>query len=316
MLPGAAEIAAARARLAPLVRRTALLAREPAGDGRELFLKLECLQAVGSFKVRPVGSALLGRDPHSLAHGVYTCSSGNSALALAALARARHIPACAVVTPNAPPAKLERLVRLGARIRTVTPEQWWQAVERCQLPQQDGTYIDAVRDPAALAGNATLGLEILEEQPDLDAIFVPFGGGALACGIACAVRMLGRAVAVIACELDSACPYAASRHAGAPVRTAAATGFVSGVGFHSLLPQMWPPCRELIDGSLTVSLAEVAAAIRVLALEHHVVAEGAGAIPVAAALAGRHGFRRVCAVVSGGNLDAAVLAAILQGALP
>ena len=159
-------------------------------------------------------------------------------------------------------------------------------------------------------------MEILEELPELEASFVPFGGGALACGIACAMRALGRPVKVIACEIDAAQPFSAARRAERIVSTPSHPGFVSGVGFHSLLPEMWPLCRELLDGSMLVSLAEVAAAIARLAGHNRVIAEGAGAVPVAAALSGRHPFRRVCAVVSGGNLGDDMLRTILAGGIP
>jgi threonine dehydratase len=181
---------------------------------------------------------------------------------------------------------------------------------------ESGTYIDAARDPAAIAGDGVLGLEILEQLPQVEAIFTPLGGGALACGIACAVRALNPAVKVIACELEGAQPFGAALRAGKVVAAEAHAGFVSGVGFHSLLPEMWPLAREVIAGAMTVSLAEVAAAIGLLAQRNKVIAEGAGAIPVAAALSGRHAFRRVCAVVSGGNLDVGKLCTILAGKVP
>ena len=174
-------------------------------------------------------------------------------------------------------------------------------------------YIDAVRDPAALAGSGTIALEILEDLPDVDAIFVPFGGGGLACGIANAVRALRPAVKVIVCELETAHPFKSARAAGGPVDAPCDPGFVTGVGFGSVLAEMWPVASRLIDDTLTVSLSEVVAAIRLMAEKNKVIAEGAGAIPVAAALSDRHRFRNVCAVVSGGNLDSALLLKILRG---
>jgi threonine dehydratase len=195
-------------------------------------------------------------------------------------------------------------------------DSWWRAIESCGVESESGTYIDAARDPAAIAGDGSLGIEILEQLPQVEAIFAPLGGGALACGIACAVRALAPTVKVIACELESAQPFGAALRAGKVVTAPARAGFVSGVGFHSLLPQMWPLAREVIDGALTVSLAEVAGAIALLAERNKVIAEGAGAIPVAAALSGRHPYRRVCAVVSGGNLDVAKLCTILGGQVP
>ena len=310
-----ADVHAAQARLAGVAERTPVV-RCQAGSTAEVFLKLDNLQPIGSFKIRPVGNAVLARTAASLGAGLYTCSSGNSAVAVAWLAQRLKVPAAAVVTDAAPEAKLARLRALGARIRQVPFDAWWHAVEVCALEGEAGTYVDAVRDPAALAGDGTLGVEILEQLPDIEAIFTPFGGGALACGVACAVRALNPCVKVIACELQSAQPFAAALRAGGVVRTESRPGFVSGVGFHTLLPEMWPLCREMIDGALTVTLAEVAAAIRLMAEGNKVIAEGAGAVPVAAALSGRHPYRRVCAVVSGGNLGNEALTTILAGGIP
>jgi threonine dehydratase len=297
--------------------RSPVVALHGAPPGREVILKLENLQPVGSFKVRPVGNILLAAQPAELQAGVFTCSSGNSGVALAWMAQRLGLAATVVVPDGrTAPGKLGRLQALGARIVTEPFESWWRAVETLSHPQVPGKYIDAVRDPAALAGNATVALEILEQVPEVEAIMVPLGGGALACGVAAAVRALRPAVKVIACELESAQPFAAALRAGAVTTTRCEPGFVSGVGFASMLPQMWPLCRELIDGTLTVSVAEVAAAIRMMALDNKVIAEGAGAVPVAAALAGRHRFARVCAVVSGGNLDPDMLSTIIAGGIP
>jgi threonine dehydratase len=303
-------------RLMPLAVRTPIVRCEGAPQGHEVFLKLENLQPTGSFKIRPVGNAVLTRPRAQLADGIYTSSSGNSALAVAWMARRLGIEAAALVTPHAPEAKLARLRSLGARIVALPDDQWWRSVEDRGLAGERGTYIDVVRDPAALAGDATIGLEILEELTDVEAIFVPFGGGALACGIACAARALKRSVKVIACELETAQPFGAALRAGRVVRVEANPGFVSGVGFPVLLEEMWPLCRELLAASLVVPLTDVAAAIRLLAERQQVIVEGAGAIPVAAALNGGHGFSKVCAVVSGGNLGGDMLSTILSGALP
>ncbi|HEY2037139.1 MAG TPA: pyridoxal-phosphate dependent enzyme [Steroidobacteraceae bacterium] len=311
-----ADIRAAQARLGNVVLRSPVVPCFARDTRCEIHLKLDNLQPTGSFKVRPVGNAVLARPAESLRAGIYTVSSGNSALAVAYLARRLGIAASAIVSAGAPRAKLEGLRALGARILEVPFDAWWRAIESCGMEGESGTYIDAARDPAAIAGDGSLGIEILEQLPQVDAIFTPLGGGALACGIACAVRALNPAVKVIACELESAQPFGAALRAGKVVTTEAHAGFVSGVGFHSLLPEMWPLAQEVIAGAMTVSLAEVAAAIGLLAERNKVIAEGAGAIPVAAALSGRHGFRQVCAVVSGGNLDVAKLCTILAGKVP
>ena len=310
------EARAAQARLAGLTLVSPVVRCPAAPAGKLLRLKLENLQPIGSFKLRPAGNAVLASTREQLARGIYTSSSGNSALGVAWMARELGITATAVVPANAPEAKLEKLRQLGARIEMISVEQWWQAIRTGSHGDQAGTYIDAVRDPACLAGDATVGLEILEQYPDVEAIFVPFGGGGLACGIACAVRELNPKVKIIACELETAQPCKAALAAGGPVEMPHDTGFISGVGFSTVLPEMWPLISSYVDGAITVTIAEVVAAIRLLVEHNRIVAEGAGAIPVAAALAGRYEFSRVCAVVSGGNLDSGALTKILQGVVP
>jgi threonine dehydratase len=307
------QIDAARARIENLSLVTPLVGCELAPAGKSLRLKLECLQPIGSFKIRPLANAVLSKRRADLDAGIYTSSSGNSALGVAFMARRLGIAATAVVPDNAPQAKLEKLRRLGTRIEVLPSDVWWQAIQSGVLGDQTGVYIDAVRDPASLAGDATIGVEILAQWPDVEAIFIPFGGGGLACGIACAIRALQPAVKIIACELDSAHPLKSAFAAGAPVQTPHQAGFVSGVGFGSVLPEMWPLCRSMIDAVITVSLAQVAAAIKLLAENNRIVAEGAGAVSVAAALWGEYAHRKVCAVVSGGNIDLQILAAILEG---
>ncbi|HUE10510.1 MAG TPA: pyridoxal-phosphate dependent enzyme, partial [Steroidobacteraceae bacterium] len=306
----------ARARIEGLGLFAPLVACEAAPSGKTVRLKLENLQPIGSFKIRPIGNAVLSRPRTDLSAGIYTTSSGNSALAVAWMARRLGIAATAIVPANAPEAKLEKLRRLGTRIDMRSNDEWWHAIETGTLEAQPGVYIDAVRDPASLAGDATIGVEILTQWPDIEAILVPFGGGGLACGIACAVRALRPDVKIIACELSSAHPLKAAFEAGTPIQTAHEPGFVSGVGYGSVLREMWPLVQSMIDEVITVSLAQVAEAIKFLVEHHRVVAEGAGALSVAAALSGEYARTKVCAVVSGGNLDSPRLAAILQGRVP
>jgi len=310
------DIEAARARLQGLALFSPVVACDAAPTGKSVCLKLENLQSIGSFKIRPIGNAVLSRARADLNRGIYTTSSGNSALGVAWMARRLGIAAIAVVPANAPEAKLHKLRYLGARIDMRANDDWWRAIEAGVLADQEGHYIDAVRDPASLAGDATIGLEILQQAPDVEAILVPFGGGALACGIACAVRDLKPSLKVIACELAGAHPLKAAFDAGAPIKTPHDSGFISGVGYGCVLPEMWPLARNMIHSVITVSLTEVAAAIRIMAERNRVVAEGAGAISVAAALSGRYQESSVCAVVSGGNLDSQMLTAILQGRVP
>jgi threonine dehydratase len=310
------QIEAARARLEGLSIVSPLVPCDAAPAGKTVHLKLENLQPIGSFKIRPIGNAVLSRAPADLTSGIYTTSTGNSALGVAFMARRLGIAATAVVPANAPEAKLEKLRRLGTRIDMRSIEEWWRAIRTGDLAGQKGVYIDAVRDPASLAGDATIGLEILAQSPDIEAILIPFGGGGLSCGIACAVRAIRRDVKIIACELASAHPVKAAFDAGGPTETPHEPGFVSGVGFGSVLPEMWPLVKTMIDGVITVSLPEVAAAIKTMVEHNRVVAEGAGAVSVAAALSGRYAEAKVCAVVSGGNIGSSTLAAILEGRTP
>ena len=310
------QIAAARARIAGLSMMTPLVGCDIAPPGKTIRLKLENLQPIGSFKVRPIANAVLSKNAAELQAGIYTTSSGNSALGVAWMARRLGISATAVVPANAPQAKLEKLRHLGARIEVRPNDVWWRAIEAGTFDDQQGAYIDAVRDPASLAGDATIGVEILEQWPDVEAILVPFGGGGLASGIACAVRALRPDVKVIACELTSAQPLRAAFDAGVPTSTAHEAGFVSGVGYGAVLPEMWPLLRAMIDEVLSVPLAQVAQTIKLLAENNRIVAEGAGALSVAAALAAQYSQSRVCAVISGGNIDSNVLAAILRGEMP
>jgi len=313
---GMTQIAAARARIAGLSTTTPLVGCDIAPPGKTIRLKLENLQPIGSFKVRPIANAVLSKNRAELNAGIYTTSSGNSALGVAWMARRLGISATAVVPANAPEAKLEKLRRLGARIEVRANDVWWRAIEAGTLDDQEGAYIDAVRDPASLAGDATIGAEILEQWPDVEAILIPFGGGGLCCGIACAVRALRPEVKIIACELASAHPLQSAFDAGAPTPTAHDAGFVSGVGYGSVLPEMWPLLRALIDEVVIVSLAQVAQTIKLLAENNRIVAEGAGAISVAAALAAQYSHSKVCAVISGGNIDSEVFAEILRGRTP
>jgi threonine dehydratase len=311
-----ADIQAARTRLAGLAITSPVVAFEGGPAGKDIRLKLENLQPVGSFKVRPVGAAMLGREPGALAGGVYTFSTGNGAATVAWMARRLGVPATAVVPVSAPAIKLERLAALGAQIVKLPDADWWRAIETGEHGGLQGLYIDIVRDPAAIAGDGIIGLEILEQAPEVEAILLPFGGGGLACGVACAIRALRPQVKIIACELDTAAPLTAARAAGRPVAIANDAGFLSGVGLSVVLPELWPLLSEVVDETILVSRAEVADAIRRMAEQNRVIAEGAGAVSVAAALSGRYEAKRVCAVVSGGNLGGGMLATILGGGVP
>jgi threonine dehydratase len=221
-----------------------------------------------------------------------------------------------VVPDDAPQAKLEAITRLGARIVKM-PFADYQAVQRSHsCKQMRGVLIHPFGDDAVMAGNGTIGLEIIEDLPDVDAIIIPYGGGGLSCGIASAVRALRPRVKVYAAEVDTGAPLAASLAAGTPVEAPFTPSFVSGIGGPLVFPEMWSLASGLLDGSLVVGLSEVAEAIRLLCRHAHVVAEGAGAVAVAAALSGKIPAGKVACIVSGGNIDTARLLQIMQGDTP
>ncbi len=281
-------------------------------DGTEIHLKLESLQPVRSFKLRGASNALALMSDAEVANGVYTASAGNMAQGLAWAARRRGVPCTAVVPDTAPGVKLDGIRRLGAEVVTVTYDQWWDVFSTHRFaPLEPARFVHPVSDVGVMAGNGTIGLEILEEVPDVAAVLVPFGGGGLCAGIAAAMP----GVPVYACEAETAAPFAAALAHGAPVDIERTPSFVDGIGARSVLPEMWEPAHRLLKGSLVVSLREVTSAIRFLVERLAVVAEGAGAASVAAALK-HESLGRVVCVVSGGNLDPAVLARILGGEEP
>jgi threonine dehydratase len=309
------EVRAAAARLDGIATRSPLLRLEGEAPA-EIHLKLESLQPTGSFKVRGAGNALAQADPALVALGVATASAGNMARAAAWLAYRRGVP-CTVVAPDdAPSAKLDPVAALGARIVRVPFDSWWQTLVDRGHPELDGFFIHPVSDPAVIAGNGTIGLEIIEDLPGVDAVVVPFGGGGLSSGIACAVKALLPRVRVFAAEVATAAPLAASLAAGHPVEIERIPSFVDGIGGRGMLAEMWPLVSSLLDGSIVVELEAVAEALRLLATRNRVVPEGAGAAALAAALTGRAGSGRVVAVISGGNIDTSTLAAILAHRLP
>jgi threonine dehydratase len=219
-----------------------------------------------------------------------------------------------VIAPDtAPAAKLTAIGALGARIIQVPFDRWWQTFQDRRYPEVDGTFIHAFDDPEVMAGNGTIGLEILEDLPDVAAVVIPWGGGGLACGIGAAVRALAPQCHIFAAEVETGAPLAAALAAGKPVTVDYRPTFVDGIGSRQVLPQMLERARSLVDGAIMVALAEVAAAMRLIAERAHVVAEGAGACSLAAALSGRAGSGKVVCVVSGGNIDPGVHAGVLAG---
>jgi threonine dehydratase len=310
------QIRTARRRIAGAVVRTPLVRLTVEDAPAEIYLKLESLQPIGSFKLRGASNALLQAPPEALQAGVWTASAGNMAQGVAWQARRMGVPCSIVVPAHAPETKLAAIRRLGGAIVKVPFDEWFQILTTRSFPGMEGYFVHPVSAAAVMAGNATIGLEILEDLPEVDAVVIPYGGGGLSCGIASALRALRPATRVYACEVETAAPLAASLAAGAPTKVQYTPTFVDGMGGPSVLPDMWPLASTLLDGSLVVTLAQVADAVRLLVERGRVVAEGAGAAPVAAVLSGQAGEGKVVCVVSGGNLDTAKLLTILQGAVP
>jgi threonine dehydratase len=293
----------ARRQITGSALRTPLVRLNGCDAPAELYLKLENLQPIGSFKMRGAANAIAHIPRDQLRRGVLTASAGNMAQGVAWQARALGIP-CTVVAPETAPAvKLQAIERLGGRVIKVGFERWWQTFQERAYPGVDGTFIHAFDDPHVMAGNGTIGLEILEDLPDADAVVIPWGGGGLTCGIAAAVRARRPNCRLYAAEVATAAPLAASLAAGSVQVVDYQPSFVDGIGSKTVFPQMFERARQLIDGALVAGLGEVAAAMRLLAERNRVIAEGAGACPVACALAGKAGKGKVVCVVSGGNID-------------
>jgi threonine dehydratase len=306
------EIRAAQARLRGTAVRTPLVRLNMDSDA-EIYLKLENLQPIGSFKIRGAGNAIAQASPEQLARGVYTASAGNMAQGVGWQARQLGIPFSVVVPDHAPQTKLAAIERLGGRIIKVPWDEWWQVIVTHRFQGLEGLFIHPVSNPHVIAGNGTIGLEIVEDLPDVETVLVAFGGGGLSCGIGTAVRALQPQAKIYAVEPETAAPVAAAFAAGEIQRVEYKPSFVDAAGSNSVLPEMWPLVQKTLAGSIVVTLAETKAAIRHLVERNRVVAEGAGALPVAAALSGKAGTGKIVCVVSGGNLDTAVLVKILQG---
>jgi threonine dehydratase len=311
-----ASITRARETLRGVAVRTPLVRLRLADVPAEIHLKLECLQPIGSFKIRGAMNAMAEAPPEALARGVVTASAGNMAQGVAWGARERGVPCTVVVPDTAPQTKLEAIERLGGRILPVPFEDWWRAIETSQHPGSEGYFVHPVLDDGVMAGNGTIGLEILEDLPDVDSVLIPWGGGGLTSGIASALKQQRPGVRVIAVEPETGAPLTASLPAGESRSVDFTPSFVDGSGSRALLPKMWGLAQELVDAAAAMSLDETAAAVRLLAERARVVAEGAGGLALAAARAGHGGTGKVVCIVSGGNIDNARLAKILAGETP
>jgi len=300
------EIRRARERIGDDVLRTPLV---PFGTDGRIWLKLECLQPIGCFKLRGALSAVRAASRAEIEAGIVTASAGNMGQGVAWAAREVGVAARVIVPAEAPRAKLDRIEALGAELVPVSHEEWWQAMVDRGRDGVEGFFVHPVADEAVMAGNGTIGLELAEDAADFDTVVIPWGGGGLTTGIASAVKALRPDVRVVTAEPETGAPLAAAFVAGEPREIEFEPSWVDGAGGRALLPGMWERAQELVDEAVAVPLAEVEEALRLLASRAHIVAEGAGALALATAL--RRDDRCVC-IVSGGNIDLPVYAGIVS----
>ncbi len=311
-----ADVNEARAVIAGSAIRTPLVRLNVPDAPAEIYLKLENLQPIGSFKIRGAANAMGHMSPEILSRGVLTASAGNMAQGVAWQARKLGIP-CTVVAPDtAPDTKIRAIERLGGRVIKAPYEVWWRAFEERSFPGVEGAFVHAFDDPYVMAGNGTIALEIMEDLPDVDTVVVPWGGGGLACGIAAGMRALKPECKVYAAEVATAAPLGISMAAGSPQQADYQPSFVDGIGARTVFPQMLELAQDLLDGSLVAELEEVSSALRLIAERNRVIAEGAGATPVACALSGKAGTGKIVCIVSGGNIDFDKLCSILTASEP
>jgi threonine dehydratase len=308
-----AEIEAARERIADVAIRTPLIPLRVDDAPAEIHLKLETLQPINSFKIRGAANAIRSAPESARSLGLLTASAGNMAQGVAWVARELGLPATIAVPEHAPEAKLAAIERLGGRVVKLPYEDWWQAIVSSRVEGLAGLFVHPVADEAVMAGNGTIGLEILEDLPDPDAIVIPYGGGGLMVGIASAVRALRPETKIYAAEPATGAALSAALAAGEPTDVEYQPSFVDGAGSRRVLDSMWPRVAPLVDGAFAIPIVDAAAAVRTLAERVRVIAEGAGALALAAALAGRAGPGKVVCIVSGGNINLAKLAEIVLG---
>jgi len=307
-----AEIEAARERIAGAAVRTPLL-RLHVEAPAEIYLKCENLQPVNSFKIRGATNAVMLAPAPEREKGLVTASAGNMAQGVAWTARELGVPATIAVPEHAPQAKLAAIERLGGQVLKLPYDDWWNVIVTSRVDGVEGLFVHPVQDPGVMAGNGTIGLEILEDLPDPDAVVIPYGGGGLTAGIASAVKALRPDTKIFTAEPATAAALAAAFAAGQPTDVDYQPSFVDGSGSRRVLDTMWPLVRPLVDGALSIPVAEVAAAVRLLAERARLIAEGAGALALAAALSGRAGSGKVVCIVSGGNINLSTLAETFNG---
>jgi threonine dehydratase len=307
------DIRAARERIAGVITRTPLIRLLHAVEGApEVWLKLESLQPINAFKLRGAANAVALLPPHERDKGVWTISAGNAGQGVAYAAREAGVPCTVVVIETAPDTKVERMRALGAKLVKAPFDACWRAMDERAFPGVEGTFVHPFDDQDFVTGNATVGLEILEDLPQVKTVIAAIGGGGLIAGIGSAMRALAPHVRVLGAEPETAAPGAVSFAAGSPqVFEKWEASFVDGAGGKSIFPRMWERMKDTVDGAVVVTLEEVKNAMRIAASKARVIAEGAGALSIAAAL--RQSEGPVVAVVSGGNIDLRKFCEIVSG---
>ncbi len=309
-----AAIEAARQRIADVAVRTPLVRLRLDDAPAEIYLKLENLQPINSFKIRGATNAIRSASESERARGLVTASAGNMAQGVAWVARELGLTATIAVPEHAPEAKLQAIARLGGRVLKLPYDEWWNVIVTSRVEGVEGLFVHPVQDPGVMAGNGTIGLEILDDLPDPDAVVIPFGGGGLTVGIASAIKALRPQCKIYTAEPATGAALVAAVAHGGPADVEYEASFVDGSGSRRVLDPMWPLVEPLIHGAYAVPIPDAAAAIRTLAERVRVIAEGAGALSLAAVLAGRAGGGKVVCIVSGGNINLPKLAEILTGA--
>jgi threonine dehydratase len=298
------EIRAARERIAKTIVSTPLIRLELGPEFPDIRLKLENLQPINAYKLRGAANAVAALSEADRKRGVWTISAGNAGQGVAYAARAAGVPCTVVVVETAPKSKLERMKALGATLIPVPYEIAWKALDERSFPGVDGTFIHPFDDDDFIAGHGTMGLEILEDAPDVTAVIASIGGGGLIAGVASAIKTLRPEVKIFGVEPETAAPAALSFEKGSPqVFPNWKASFVDGAGGQSMFPRMWERMKAIVDGCFVVTLEDTKNAMRLLADKARVIAEGAGALPIAAALSGKAGKGPIVAIVSGGNID-------------
>jgi threonine dehydratase len=299
-----AEILAARERIASTIVRTPLVRLELGPGYPDIRLKLENLQPINAYKLRGAANAVAMLSESDRQRGVWTISAGNAGQGVAYAARKAGVPCTVVVIETAPQAKIERMKALGAKLIPVSHDIAWNAMEQRAFPGAEGTFVHPFDDHDFIVGHATMGLEILEDAPDTAAVIASIGGGGLITGVGGAIKLLKPEVKIFGVEPETAAPMALSLAKGSPqVFTDWQASFVDGAGGRSVFPRMWQRMRPVVDGCFVVSLEETRNAMRMMAEKAREISEGAGAMPLAAALAGKAGPGPIVAIVSGGNVD-------------